>query len=204
MPRIMKQILTMIRSILSDKRLILCGLPLSTLHLIGMIILYDIVLEFDLVTHFLFGFVISEYTSRGAYSIGLHDFLTEKLRKHKEFTRSSRRIDLLIRLSGFLLIGGLMWESAEFFIGPLIGRPADPFFTLPIDLHNIDGVMDVTMGAVGSIVAWYGEAFTKTSFETKARLSLRISLLVTCIWHVKAMPFNIGYKNAVGPSIRKI
>ena len=68
----MKQILTMIRSILSDKRLILCGLLLLTLHLIGMIILYDIVSEFDLVTHFLFGFVISEYTSKAAYSIGLH------------------------------------------------------------------------------------------------------------------------------------
>lgn len=68
MPRMMKQILTMIRSTLSDKRLILCGLLLLTLHLIGMIILYDIVPEFDLVTHFLFGFVISEYTSRGAYS----------------------------------------------------------------------------------------------------------------------------------------
>jgi len=155
----MKQILTMIRSILSDKRLILCGLLLSTLHLIGMIILYDIAPEFDLVTHFLFGFVISEYTSRGAHSIGLHDFLTRKLRIHKQFTRSSRRIDLLIRLSGFLLIGGLMWESAEFFIGPLVWRPADPFFTLPINLHNIDGATDVTIGAVGSIVAWYEKAF---------------------------------------------
>ena len=159
MPMMMKQILTMIRSILSDKRLVLCGLLLSTLHLIGMIILYDIVPEFDLVTHFLFGFVISKYTSRGAYSIGLHDSLTEKLRKHKRFTRSSRHVDLLIRLSGFLLIGGLMWESAEFFIGPLIWRPPDPFFTLPINLHNIDGAKDVTIGAVGSIVAWYKEAF---------------------------------------------
>jgi len=159
MPRIMKQILTMIRTIISDKRLVLWGLLLSTLHLIGMIILYDIVPEFDLVTHFLFGFVISKYTSRGAYSIGLHDFLTEKLRKHKRFTRSSRRIDLLIRISGFLLIGGLMWESAEFFIGPLIWRPPDPFFTLPINLHNVDGAIDVTMGAVGSIVAWYEKVF---------------------------------------------
>jgi len=159
MTRMMKQILRMIESILSDKRLALCGLLLLTLHLIGMIILYGAVPEFDLVTHFLFGFILSEYTSRGAYSIGLHNFLTEKLRKRKQFMRSSRRIDLSIRLSGFLLIGGLMWESAELFIGPLIGRPADPFFTLPINLHNIDGTIDITMGAVGSIAAWYKEAF---------------------------------------------
>jgi len=161
MPTMTEQILTMIRSILSDRKLISYGLLLLISHLIGIIILYDIVPEFDVATHFLFGFVISKYVSRGAHSIDLHDFLTDKLHEHEWFMRSSRRVDLLIRFSGFLLIGGLLWESAEFFIGPLIWIPSDPFFTLPISLHNIDGAVDVTMGAVGTIVAWYDDAFIK-------------------------------------------
>jgi len=63
-------------------------------------------------------------------------------------------VDLLIRLSGFFLIGALLWESAEFLIGPLIGYPADPFFTLSINMHNIDGAMDVIIGSIGTTLAW--------------------------------------------------
>jgi len=40
-------------------------------------------------------------------------------------------------------------------IGPLIGHPADPFFTLPINMHNIDGAMDVIIGSIGTTLAWY-------------------------------------------------
>jgi len=150
----MRQVQKIIKSIVLDKKLISYGVLLLALHLVGIFVLYEIIPEFDSVIHFLFGFVLSEYVSKGAHSIALHEFLTNKLYKHKIVTKNPRRIDLLIRLLGFFLIGGLLWESAEFFIGPLVWRPADPFFTLPINLHNIDGAMDVTIGAIGTTVAW--------------------------------------------------
>jgi len=130
-------------------------LALLALHILGILILYDVIPEFDLVNHFLFGFLISESVSKGAHSVGLHEVLTKKLHKHEWFRKSVRRVDLLIRFSGFFLIGALLWESAEFLFGPLIGYPADPFFTLPINMHKVDGAMDVTIGSIGTAWAWH-------------------------------------------------
>jgi hypothetical protein len=155
MPRIIERTLAFVRSILSDERLVSYGLLLLALHITGMLVLYRIFREFDIVTHSLFGFTISECVSKGARDTGLHETLTDKLHGNKWFTTSPHRVDLLIRVLGFLLIGGLFWESAEFFLGPLFGRPPDPFFTLPINLRNIDGLMDVTVGMLGTLVAWY-------------------------------------------------
>lgn len=155
MPRIIKRTFTIVRSILSDERLVSYGLLLLVLHITGMLVLYRIFADFDIVTHFLFGFVISEYVSKGACNIGLHETLADKLHGNKWFTTSPHHVDLLIRVLGFLLIGGLFWESAEFFLGPFFRRPPDPFFTLPINPHNIDGLIDVTVGMLGTLVAWY-------------------------------------------------
>lgn len=142
-----------VRSILLDERLVLYGLLLLALHIMGMLVLYRIFTEFDIVTHFVFGFVISEYVSKGARNIGLHETLAEKLQGDNWFTRSPHHVDLLIRVLGFFLIGGLLWESAEFFLGPLFRWCPDPFFTLPINLSNADGLIDVTVGMLGTLVA---------------------------------------------------
>lgn len=155
MPRIVERILTIVRSILSDERLVSYGLLLLALHITGRLVLYRIFTEFDIVTHFLFGFVISEYVSKGARNIGLHETLADKLHGNKWFTTSPRHVDFLIRILGFFLIGGLFWESAEFFLGLLFRRPPYPFFTLPINPRNIDGLIDVTVGMLGTLAAWY-------------------------------------------------
>ena len=155
MPRIIKRTLTLVRSILSDERLVSYGLLLLALHTTGMLVLYRIFPEFDIVTHFLFGFLISEYVSEGARNIGLHDTLTDKFDGNNWFTTNPHRVDLLIRVLAFFLIGGFFWESAEFFLGPLVRHPPDPFFTLPINPRNIDGLIDVTVGILGTVVAWY-------------------------------------------------
>jgi hypothetical protein len=155
MLKTMGQIWPIVKSIVPDRKLISCWLTLLALHILGILILYDVIPEFDLVNHFLFGFLISESVSKGAHSVGLHKVLTKKLHKHEWFRKSVRRVDFLIRFSGFFLIGALLWESAEFLIGPLIGYPADPFFTLPINMHNIDGAMDVTIGSIGTALAWH-------------------------------------------------
>ena len=81
------------------------------------------------------------------------DLLADKLGKW-----SLRRVDLLIRLLGFTLIGGVLWGLSELYIFPplglMFGRTPNPFFVLPITLHNIDGAIDVTVGVVGCLVAW--------------------------------------------------
>jgi len=153
MPKISEQTLTIVRSILSDERLVSYGLLLLTLHIMGILVLYRIFTEFDIVTHFLFGFIVSECVSKSSRSTGLHENLADKLHGNKLFTTSPHHVDLLIRVLGFFLIGGLFWESAEFFLGPLFRRPPDPFFTLPINLRNIDGLIDVTIGMLGTLVA---------------------------------------------------
>lgn len=155
MSRIIERTLTIVRSILSDQRLLSYGLLLLALHITGMLFLYRIFTEFDIATHFLFGFVISEYVSKGARDIGLHETLADKLYGNRWFTTSLHHVDLLIRVLGFFLIGGFFWESAEFFLGPFFGRPPDHFFTLPVNPHNIDGFIDVTVGMLGTLVAWY-------------------------------------------------
>ena len=147
----------MVKSMVSSRKLISYWLTLLTLHVLDVLVLHHVIPEFDLVTHFLFGFAISESVSKGAHSVGLHEVLTKRLHKHERFRRSLRRVDLLIRFSGFFLIGALLWESAEFLIGPLIGYPPDPFFALPINMRNIDGAVDVAMGTIGTTLAWYKE-----------------------------------------------
>jgi hypothetical protein len=151
----MGQVWAIVKSMVPGRKLIFYWLALLSLHILGILVLYDVIPEFDLVSHFLFGLLISESVSRGAHSIGLNEVLAKKLHKYQWFRKSLRRVDLLIRLSGFFLIGALLWESAEFLIGPLIGHPADPFFTLPINMHNIDGAMDVIIGSIGTTLAWY-------------------------------------------------
>lgn len=71
----------LVKSIMLDRKLILGWLLLLGLHLAGFLFLYRVIPEFDLVPHFLFGFMLSESTSRGAHSAGLHKFLAEKLHK---------------------------------------------------------------------------------------------------------------------------
>ncbi len=112
--------------------------------------LHPIVSELDILEHFLFGFVLSELVGKTANSMGLDERLSRKIGQ-KDF----RRVDLLIRLLGFLLIGGVLWELSERLVFPLFGYAPDAFFSLPITLTNIDGTIDVTVGAVGCFVAWY-------------------------------------------------
>jgi len=153
MSRLAVQFRNVIKSVLLDKRLFSYFMLLLALHLLGSFLIYELIPEFDIVTHFFFGYMLSEYASKSADSIGLHEFLTEKLHRYRWLTKTSRRIDLLIRFAAFFLIGGLFWESAELLGSPLIGRSADPFFISPITLHNIDGALDVTIGAIGTAVA---------------------------------------------------
>jgi hypothetical protein len=48
-------------------------------------------------------------------------------------------VDFMVRLTGFLIIGGLFWEWFELFFSPIFGIAPDPFFVFPITLQNIDG-----------------------------------------------------------------
>ncbi len=139
-----------VRDILMDTRLVLAGLLLLALVFLDSQFLHPIIPELDIPEHFLFGFVLSEFVSKAVKSMALDKLLTRKLGQ-----KDSHRVDLLIRLVGFLLIGGLLWESSERFIFPLSGYRPDPFFSFPITLTNVDGMIDVTVGAIGCFVAWY-------------------------------------------------
>jgi len=118
----MRQAIAVVRSIASDKRLVLYGLILAGLHVAGILLLYDLLSEFDMIPHFWFGYVLSEYSSTGANSINLQQRLKQKLREVGWLTADLRTTDVIIRLSGFLLIGGLIWESLELFFNPLVGE----------------------------------------------------------------------------------
>ncbi len=111
--------------------------------------LHPIVSELDILEHFLFGFVLSDFSSTTANSMGLAGLLNRKFAQN-----NSRRIDLMIRLLGFLLIGGVLWELSELFVFPMFGFKPQPFFSFPITLANIDGTIDVTVGAIGCFLAW--------------------------------------------------
>jgi len=80
--------------------------------------------------------------------------LTERFQKHGWATATFTKVDFLVRLTGFLLIGGLFWEWSELFFSPLIGIEPDSFFAFPITLRNIDGALDVTVGVVGAAFAF--------------------------------------------------
>ena len=139
-----------VRAILLDKTLVSVILLLLAVDLLDILFLHSIVPELDILEHFLFGFALSELASKTANSIALDELLTKKLRQ-----KGSRRADLLIRLMGFFLIGGLLWEASESFVFPLFGYAPDPFFSFPITLGNIDGMIDVVVGVVGCFAAWY-------------------------------------------------
>jgi hypothetical protein len=123
--------------------------------------------ELDILEHFLFGFIISEAASQVATSIDTGKWLIKSISKE-----NLPRSDLLIRLLGFLIIGGALWESLECFLFPAFGVQCDPFFTFPITLHNIDGTIDVTVGTLGCILAWYAAkrmSSRATGFKPRAR-----------------------------------
>lgn len=139
-----------VKAILLDKSLVSAGFSLLALVFLDFLFLHPIIPELDIPEHFLFGFVLSEFVSKTANSMALDELLTRKLGQ-----RDSRRVDLLLRLLGFLLIGGVLWELSERFVFPLFGSTPDPFFSFPITLTNVDGTIDVMVGAVGCVVAWY-------------------------------------------------
>lgn len=154
-----------IRAILLDKRLISVGFLLLAIVSIDFLLprgLHPILSELDILEHFLFGFVLSELVSKTANSMALDELVSRKFGQ-----KDSRRVDLLIRLLGFLLIGGVLWELSERLVFPLFGSPPNPFFSLPITLTNIDGTIDVTVGALGCFVAWYLRPRIEKSSITK-------------------------------------
>jgi hypothetical protein len=134
--------------------MVIYGLLLLALHVIGILAVYSLIPEFDIINHLWFGYVLSEYSSRGASSLNLQMSLTKKLRRHGWLKADFRRVDLVVRLTGFLLIGGLLWETSELFLSPLVGITPDSFFAFPITLRNIDGTIDVTVGAIGASLAF--------------------------------------------------
>jgi hypothetical protein len=145
---------SIVRAVLLDKRLVSVGSLLLAVVFVDSQLpcgLHPIVKELDIFEHFLFGFVLSDFVSKTTNSMALTEVLNRKLRR--------RRVDLLIRLSGFLVIGGILWELSERFVFPLLfGSKPDPFFSFPITLTNVDGAIDVTIGALGCFVAWLTRA----------------------------------------------
>jgi len=145
-----KEIWALVNAILLDRRLVSLGFLLLALVFLDFLVLRSIVSELDILEHFLFGFVLSECVSKTADSMGLNKMVSRKVG-----WKDSRRADLLVRLFGFFLIGGVLWELSERFVFPLFGFTTDPFFSFPITLSNVDGAVDVAVGALGSVVAWY-------------------------------------------------
>ena len=140
-----------VRAILLDKRLVSVGCLLLVLVFVDSRLpcgVHPIVSELDILEHFLFGFVLSDFASKVVNSMIVTDEVREKLQR--------RQVDLLIRFSGFFVIGVILWELSELFIFPLLlGSVPNPFFSFPITLTNIDGAIDVTIGAIGCIIAWH-------------------------------------------------
>lgn len=143
----------LLRRVLLDKRILSVGSLLLLLVFIDSRLpcgLNPITDELDTLEHFLFGFVLSDLSSKTVNMTRLSGLLNKKLRQ-----KESRRTDLIIRLLGFLFIGGLLWELSELFIFPMFGSKPSPFFSFPITLLNIDGTIDVTVGILGCLIAWY-------------------------------------------------
>ena len=152
--KLLNQARTIIKSITSNKKLVFYGLLLLALHIAGIFIFYELLPEIDIINHFWFGYVLSEYSSKGANSISLQMRLTEKFRKHGWVTAGFKQVDFLVRLAGFLLIGGLFWEWLELFSSLLLGIVPESFFAFPVTLRNIDGAIDVTVGVIGATLAF--------------------------------------------------
>ncbi len=145
---------TAVTSTFGDKRLVAYLLLLLALHISGVLFLYKVVTEFDIVPHFWFGYVLSEYSSKAAYSVNLQSQLAAKLQNHSWTNMSTRKIDFLLRSAGFLLVGGLFWEGAELAFSSYLGTQADSFFAFPITLRSIDGAIDVLVGVLGAVLAF--------------------------------------------------
>ena len=145
-----EKIWKIIKANLLDTRLVSVGFLLLAVVFLDFLFLHVIIPELDTLEHLLFGFVLSEFAYNTASSLALEELLTRKLGQ-----KDSQRVNLLIRLLGFLFIGGLLWEASERFLFPLFGSRPEPFFSFPITLNNIDGMIDVTVGAIGCFVAWY-------------------------------------------------
>ena len=145
-----KKIWAMAKAVLSVKRVILPGFLLLAIFFLDFLFLHPLFSEIDILEHFLFGFVLSELASKSASAVGLDEHLARR------FNRGNvHHADLLVRVLGFLLVGGLLWELSERFLFPVFGAEYNPFFTFPITLHNVDGAMDVTVGILGCLMAWY-------------------------------------------------
>ena len=140
----------LVRALLKNRSLVLAGFLLLAVVFLDFRFLYPIVPELDILEHFLFGFVLSQFSSRVANSMALDELLARRLGQ-----KDPRRVDLLIRLIGFFLIGGLLWEASESFVFPLFGYTPNPFLSFPVTLENIDGMIDVAVGTVACLVAWY-------------------------------------------------
>jgi hypothetical protein len=134
----------------SAKRVIFPFLLLLALLFIDHFFVRRIFSELDILEHFIFGFIISEATSRIAISAGIAEWIRKRQGK-----RNVRELGLSVRLVGFLVLGGLLWESLECFLLPAFGWQCNPFFASPITLDNIDGAIDVAVGILGCILAWY-------------------------------------------------
>lgn len=141
-------------SIVRDKRLVFYGLFLLILHALGIVVLYRVIPEFDSVPHFWFGYVLSAYSSKAASAIYLQSRLCTGIQKRGWSTFSIRQADLLLRLGGFLFVGGLLWEWAELAFSHYLGIRPDSFFSFPITLRNVDGALDVSVGTLGAVVAF--------------------------------------------------
>ena len=140
------------RAVLLDKRIVSVGCLLLAVVSVDSQLpcgLHPIRSELDTFEHFLFGFVLSDLASKIASSMALDELLSRKFGQWKP-----RRVDLLIRMLGFFFIGGVLWELSEYFFFPLLSRSPDSFFAFPITLKNIDGTIDVTVGAIGCFLAW--------------------------------------------------
>lgn len=73
---------TAVTSTLGNKRLVAYVLILLALHASGVLFLYKIVTEFDIVPHFWFGYVLSEYLSKAGHSLDMQPQLVVKLHRH--------------------------------------------------------------------------------------------------------------------------
>jgi len=149
-----------------DRRVIFPFLLLLLIVLVDSFFVRAIFSELDTLEHFLFGFIISEAVGQAA---AFH--YAGKSSVKSISIEQLRQSDLLIRLFGFLIIGGLLWESLECFLFPLFGVPCNPFFMFPITLRNIDGAIDVTVGILGCLLAWYNAKRTSAPFFKKWFLS---------------------------------
>lgn len=141
-------------SIVCDRRLVFYGLILLALHIMGIVLLYDAVPEFDIVPHFWFGYVLSEYSSKAANSMNLQSRLAATTLRQGRTILGVIEADFILRLLGFLLVGGLFWEWAELTFSHYFHRRPDSFFAFPVTLRNIDGFIDVSVGVVGAVIAF--------------------------------------------------